>query len=608
MRVQKTFRHGGRTIEHGTFKVRETVWECAAKCRHPSGALITRRADSVIRCIMPDSVVGYDVMVFVGIERCCHKRQREEISVLLNERGICLSTGEISTLAKRFLNYLRALHIKRTPQLRQALALDGGWPLHVDATGEDGRGTLLVAYAGWRRWVLGAWKVPTERSEVIVPHLRSVVAQFGAPCAVMRDLGRGVTKAINDLIEELDLEIPVLACHLHFLRDIGKDLLDSDHGKLRALFRRFKIRPGLHALARDLGCKLGGDISQARDGLKSWQEHDGGGHDLPGGRAGIAVVRSMAQWVLDYATDGQYQDYPFDRPYLDLYNRCVVVNRALDAFVRNPPNDSKIQKALQRLRRVLVPVESEVPFSQVSKRLRQRCELFDELRDALRLYPRESGRTHPVSLRFEQTAGELRDIQERVENMYISLENRRPERGPGQNKREAIDLVMEHLLEHHEYLWGHDITLPADVGGGIRMVERTNNLLESFFRNMKHGERRRSGRKILTQDFERMPPEMALACNLNRPDYVGILCGSLDRLAEAFVELDAENRRKNMSGSQVSQSVVAPRPVIASASLPAEDRKIIRSEAMKRRVLSAARSRAPRNAVKRLGRRKATVK
>jgi ABC-type Fe3+ transport system permease subunit len=71
--------------------------------------------------------------------------------------------------------------------------------MHLDATGEDGRGTLLVVYAGWRRWVLGAWKIPTERADAILPRLRAVVGCFGDPCAVMRDLGRAVTEAARDL-------------------------------------------------------------------------------------------------------------------------------------------------------------------------------------------------------------------------------------------------------------------------------------------------------------------------------------------------------------------------------------------------------------------------
>jgi hypothetical protein len=62
----------------------------------------------------------------------------------------------------------------------------------MDATGEDGRGTLFVVYAGWRGWALGAWKIPTERTDAMLPKLRAVAAHFGAPCAVMRDLGKAV--------------------------------------------------------------------------------------------------------------------------------------------------------------------------------------------------------------------------------------------------------------------------------------------------------------------------------------------------------------------------------------------------------------------------------
>jgi hypothetical protein len=154
------------------------------------------------------------------------------------EHGIPLSTGTISDLAACFLDYLRRLHENHCEPLRRALANDGGWPLHIDATGENGRGMLLVARTGWRGWVLDSWKVPSERAEVLLPHLRSVVGKFGAPCAIMRDLGRAIIPACNELVSELGLDIPVLSCHLHFLSDIGTDLLNSRHSKLRELFRR----------------------------------------------------------------------------------------------------------------------------------------------------------------------------------------------------------------------------------------------------------------------------------------------------------------------------------------------------------------------------------
>ena len=167
--VQKTLRRRGATLEHGPFLACETVHVCAAGCLR-DGTPVLRRAAALTARLPPRGIVGYDVLVFVGLARLVEHRQREEIRASLeSQHGIVLSTGEISALGHRFLGYLELLHEARADALRAALEKDGGWPLHVDATGEDGRGTLLVAFAGWRRWVLGAWKVPTERADIILP-------------------------------------------------------------------------------------------------------------------------------------------------------------------------------------------------------------------------------------------------------------------------------------------------------------------------------------------------------------------------------------------------------------------------------------------------------
>src|SRR6266480_4678279 len=85
----------------------------------------------------------------------------------------------------------------------------------------------VAAWAGWRGWVLSAWKAPTERTEFILPGIQRVAAEFGAPCAILRDLGRAMTEAAAQYVQSLKKPIPVLACHQHFLSDIGKDLLQS---------------------------------------------------------------------------------------------------------------------------------------------------------------------------------------------------------------------------------------------------------------------------------------------------------------------------------------------------------------------------------------------
>jgi len=564
------------TLTHGRFRLRQTVRVCASGCRGK------KRPGALAGLIPPRGVVGYDVMVHVGLERFLRHRQREEIRVSLEaDHGISLSSGEISVLAARFLTYLERLHHASAPALRAALAAGGGWPLHIDATGEDGRGTLLVAFAGWRQWVLGAWKVPTERADAILPRLREVTFRFGSPCAIVRDLGRAMVEASQALVKSLKLSIPVLACHLHFLSDIGKDLLKDSHDRLRVLFQQVNLRKHLRTLARDLGRGIGQEIDAARAGLRRWQTEAGCERRLPAGSAGMATVRALAQWVLDYPAEGNGRGFPFALPWLALYGRCLQASSAVDAFLSDPPEEPSVRKPLERLRRILQPVEDDVAaFAAVAETLTQRAALFGELRKALRL-EEESSRK---KVRHNRETGELKDIRAAVRRLACSLGRRRPNRGPAQDRRKAIDIVLAHLKTHGRFLWGHAIRLPKRAGGGVRLVDRTNNVLESYFHVLKHGERRRSGRKILTQDFERLPPAAALAANLKHADYVSIVCGSLDRLPEAFARLDGRVQRK----AKAPVSITGRSVDAETASLSTADRKLVRTEEMTQRVIDAA--------------------
>jgi hypothetical protein len=600
MHVQKTFEHGGVTLAHGAFHVRETVHVCAAGCRQPTtdarGAAVIKRQAAVAELLPPRSTIGYDVMTFVGIERFVHFRQREEIRAMLEQKYfVRRSSGEVSELGRRFLVYLDALHFARAPDLRAVLEKDGGWPLHMDATCEDGQGTLFVPYAGWRHWALGAWKIPTERADAVLPKLRYIEALFGTPCAVMRDLGKAMIEVARDFAAGREELIPVLGCHMHFLKDIGKDLLRTAHDELHDLFRDFKVLARLRALVRDLGRDLGTEIREARRKLTDWLAGSDPHFHLPEGNAGLAAVRALGQWVLDYPDDGTDAGFPFDRPWLDLHLRCVRSCRVAESWFRKPCADRRVRAALERVHRIVESVRSELPFQAPVRTIQRRARLFDELRNALRLQLKVPARQIPDPPDAQHQVAELRDVRQAVENLETSLKDRRPERGPAEDLREAIDLILEHLERHGPSLWGHVIALPVKAGGGIRLVERTNVLLESFFHEIKHGERRRSGRKVLTQDLEQLPASAVLARNLTKPDYVTILCGTLDGLPHAFAELDATDRSRSLPArTRSTPSITVGGQDIVSSSLPRADRDLVRTPAMRERVLAESRSRAPR--------------
>jgi len=603
MAVEKTRVRHVVTLALGAVSVRETVRVCRYRggCRHEDGSRVRRRAAILEALVPPGGVFGYDVMVHVGLERFLRHRQGEEVrEALAREHGVTLSVSEVSTLARRFLVSLRALHEACSPALAQVLRGDGGWPLHVDGSCEGGRGTLLVAFAGWRRWALDAWKAPTERADAILPRLHAVADRFGNPCAVMRDLGRAVTQAVDDLVAQRGLDVPVLACHLHFLADLGSDILAAGHDALREAFRAWKLRPALRQLARDVGRRLGAHVGEGRKALLLWQQDHDAGHRLPEGRDGLAVVRGLAQWVLDYPADSTCRSFPFDRCWLDLYRRSRLARRAANAFRRTPPHDRHVRSALDRLCRALDPVATDPTSARVAEALQERAALFDELRDVLRVLPRPPQRrdhtTRKTHLATQDALAELRDVRSGLERWLRELLERRAEHGLGQNLRDAIDEILAHVERHGASLWGHAVTLSTEAGGGVRLVDRTNNIEETFFRDLKHGERRRSGRKALSQDFETLPPEVALVQNLTHPDYVAVVCGSLENLPSALARLDARHRDATRSGHAANPAERPPPLVVESASLPVADRRVVRTEAMDRRVRKAAASRAPHTA------------
>jgi hypothetical protein len=572
MKVQKTVRRHGRTLAHGRFEVEETIYVCRSECSQ-EGKPVTTRSTQLAQLLLPHSTVGYDVMVYIGCQRFVHHRQREEIREQLDKQyGVVLSAGEVSALAQRFLIYLEKLHWQSAPVLRAALKADGGWPLHVDATGEDGRGTVVTILAGWRGWVLYAWKAPTERAEFVLPGMRRVTEAFGAPCAIMRDLGRAMTEAANEFVQSLDKPIPVLACHQHFLADIGKDLLEDGHNQLRSLFRLIKLQPQLRSFARQLGSRLGESIEEGREAMNRWLNASDLSQPIPEGVGGITAVRGLAQWILNVRDDGTGQGFPYDLPWFDLYARCLFISSALPTFLQALPEDAALRKALKKLKRILEPIEQDqIPLFAVGEALRKRADFFNRLRDALRL---EDGEKDSIK--------KLNDVQTSLKRLTRALRKERPQRGPAQDVRRAIDIILTHLESHGSYLSGHIISMPGNKAE-IRLVARTNNILEGLFHTIKHGERRRSGRKILTQDFEALPATAVLAANLCHPDYVNLICGSLDHLAHAFAQLDAGDRSRSIASSKVPDITK-----IETASLSSADKKIIRQPLFQARILAAA--------------------
>jgi ElaB/YqjD/DUF883 family membrane-anchored ribosome-binding protein len=561
------------TIQHGVVSSRITTLICKKGCKTSAGKPESRRPEELEYLVPPGANIGYDVEIFCGTKRYLEGLQREEIKKQLeNEHGIFISSREISLLANRFVEHFKKLHASRCQAIREVLKRDGGTPWHVDATGEEGSGTVLIVYAGWREWVLGTRKITTECTEQIKPLLHETANQFGNPCAVVRDYGKGMTPAIEQFVQECKVKIIILGCHTHFIKFVGKDLLTSEYNALRQLIRNHNIRAKLRRIVKEWGKDIGEENSELKEKIESWISLNQA-HLLPKGNMGLAIIRAMAQNALDYLENNKNQRFPFVLPYDEFYQRCKTLYHACEFYMNYSQTDKSVLQALKRLTRVLAPVISDSSFEQIDQTLSYRFKLFTELRIALRLNSEEAiKKVKPGVQEPQSVAKELNDIKKALRKYKVSLQDRYLHKEPAKEKRQAIDTILKHLKMHEKNLWGHVIRMPKSVGGGIKIVCRTNNCLENFNGRLKQEERKRSGRKVLTKDFEDLPEGVPLIKNLKKLDYVEILCGSLENLPAAIGKLDHDERVKK-SGNR-TQPIKTE--FSATSSLPKEDRQFIR--------------------------------
>ncbi len=80
-----------------------------------------RRCAQLAALAPPGQRYGFDLIVWVGLQRYHRLRQRSEIRERLARRCIRLSDGTVSALCDRFLHWLGCLHQRSAPALRAAM-------------------------------------------------------------------------------------------------------------------------------------------------------------------------------------------------------------------------------------------------------------------------------------------------------------------------------------------------------------------------------------------------------------------------------------------------------------------------------------------------------
>lgn len=484
----------------------------------------------------PKCKFGYDVMVHVGKALFMRHRTSREVVAELAENNVAVSLSEIDVLGRKFIVYLAIAHRQSSERIKEAMRLNGGYMLHLDGT-FDGRGPLLMTgLDSITEIVLGNVKLPSEKAEKIVPFLQDVKLRFGSPVALVHDMGSGILRAVAQVFPN----VPDFICHFHFLRDIGKDLMGREYDRVRLRMRSHRITTKLRSHARDLK-RVIDENPRLVDSFCGAVETDAR-PEAPREFLRAISAFSLIEWILEGMKQGDGYGFPFDRPHV------VFAQRLREAFSRLPSVPKPkgravraVERTLHKLSRDLKIIASDTVLKETVGEVQRKADVFDRLRDAMRIAPKSG----TDGLNCDGMDADIQTIRAGVNEF-----RRRLIAQPELSWKKEYKALLAQIEKYRGKLFADPITVHSPSGPITIQPQRTNNILERFFRGFKRGFRRKTGNSSLGKTIKAMIPDTPLVKNLNNRQYMDILLDGKATLEERFAEIDIETVRRELKTSR----------------------------------------------------------
>ena len=227
-------------------------------------------------------------------------------------------------------------------------------------------------------------------------------------------------------------------------------------------------------------------------------------------------------------------------PSLEFFQRCKDAMRRADIWIPTPRSQPE-RRALSHLGSLMRRLEKDKRFNNAVGRLEKGWQAFTDARNALRLTDSELPRGDKRYQQVDLPALEAQRLKKIETEVVHYLDGLHEQVGDDSLTKPTTPhaIILKYFNKYRDHLFGHPV-IRNENGAVIAVVERTNNVDKRFFGKEKQQLRRRLGRAHLGRDLEDQPAQAALAANLCHPDYIRILCGSLDNLHNEFADLDKQ--------------------------------------------------------------------
>jgi hypothetical protein len=524
-RVLKTQKTTIISLKYGIFYAVETLLFCPEH-KYDGNSIIKYDSPDLNQIVPPYSNYAYDVSVHIGLSRFLHHKQKSEIQHELKiEYGIKISDSGITHLSDNFLIYCRCVHELTSARIKEVQDKRGGYILHIDATVEEDSDMVFVGMNSVNGWILHSRKIKSENHEEIIAALEVIKNRYGEPLAIKRDMGKGMALAVSEVFPNK----PDKICHFHFSRDIGKDILSEQYDLIRKFLIDNKIKTSLRRLADDLITEInsgGYDVNITFDSIVNCKLTE-----LKNNKP--VYVYAIVIWILHYSKDGDGLGFPFDLPYISLYERCCTARKIVGRLVLLLAELKTVYKPLVQLKKILMDTDNQ-EVKLVHEKMDHGRKLFTRLRDILRI----DSESVPLSSVLETDGEEMvfkmeQELEAFKNELYKNILN-------DKSQVSEKKIIFDHLDRYKDKLFLTNFRVdPNDPSKDI-IMERTNNIEEQQFRKFKRNQRRIHGNRDVGHDLNFYGSYLPIVWNLNHDEYIKNVYGSIENIPVVFSQVSYE--------------------------------------------------------------------
>jgi hypothetical protein len=528
-------------LEIGRVRFHETIKHCDS-------------CHAIYRCDEPRKLVphgcrcGFNVLVDVGLALFVECKNEKQIQADLKSRNIVISIRQVGYLAKKFIVYLALSHKESRSKIKDLLSLRGGYILHLDGTCEGDSPHLMSALDEIAQIVLDNIKIPSEKADKIIPFLRRIKDCYGIPFALVHDMGPGILSAVKEVFPGIADYI----CHYHFLRDIGKDLFGIEYARIRSELSKYSIRPSLGKIVKSLEEKIETQPELSKS-LDCYLKEEGKtANVLP-----RVLAYILSKWILDANSELNGYGFPFDRSHLVFYKRLKTAR----SIVENLSTKKKKDGYIIKLNRVLGQAINDSNLKTTVGRMEEKVQIFDQLRDMMRIAVADGKK----GLNDDGENVDMKTIKEAVTIFRNSDKIKAAVESNVDYKK-----MVKQIDKYWEKLFADPIMVTTANGEKILVQpQRTNNILERFFRDLKRMYRSKAGTQSLNKVIKAMLADTPLVKNLSNPQYVEIILNGHNTIEDRFAEIDEKLVRQEMKKSEVHRGLSARmKKVLRKPNLP----------------------------------------